>query len=77
MTNVQICGAVTNDSQMVMHTSMSKLYINIEREFKKHLSGPTRSHGLIYHGKDRKRSSKCKLVECEYHVQEIKYVQHK
>ena len=54
MANVQLPGAVTKDSQMVMHTEMSNTDISLEGVFQKHLSDPTYAHGLIYHVKDRR-----------------------
>ena len=68
MITVQLPDASTNESQIVMHTSMSNTYISQERVFKKHLSDSTQAHGLIAHRKYRKRASKHKWVECEYHV---------
>ena len=76
-TTVQLPGATTNNSQMLMYTSMSNTDISISREFKKHLSDPTCAHGLIDHGKDRKRDSKRKFMDWEYHVQNSKDVQQK
>ena len=57
MTTVRLPGASTNDSHMVLHTVMSNIYISISRVFQKHLSYPTRAHGLIDHVKCRKQNS--------------------
>ena len=54
MKTVQLPGASTNESQMVMHTTMSNTDIRLERLFQKHILNPTRSHALFHHGKDRK-----------------------
>ena len=77
ITTVQSTSAATNDSQMVMYTSISNKYISIAREFQKHLSNPTRAHGLIDHGKYSKLDGKRKWMEREYHVQDRKDVQQK
>ena len=77
MKNVQLTGAVANDSQMAIHIAMNNADNILARVFQKHLSYPTRAHALIGHGKDRKRASKRKWMECEYHVQDKKYVQNK
>ena len=60
MTTVQLPGVAAYDSQMVMHTSTTNTYISLAWKFKKNLSDPTRAHGLLDHGKDRKHSSKLK-----------------
>ena len=59
---------------MAMHTSTSNKEISLARELQKNLSYPTRAHGLLYHVKVRKRSSKHKWIDREYHVQESKYM---
>ena len=69
MKTVQLTGEATNYSQIVIHTSMSNIYISLAREFQKHLSDPTRAHGFIFNGKYRKRDSNDKWTEHEYHVQ--------
>ena len=62
---------------MVMHTSMSNTYIIISRELKKPILDPPRAYVFIGHGRYRKRASKRKWMDCEYHVQDRRYVQHK
>ena len=74
ITTVKLPGASTNDLQMVMYTSMSNIDISLAREFQKHLSDPTRAHGLIDNGKYRKRASNRKWTEHDYHVHDRKYV---
>ena len=69
MTTVQLPGADTNDSHMVIHTKMSKTDIGLATVFQKNPSDPTRSHGLIDHVINRKRASKRKWLEHEYCVQ--------
>ena len=70
MTTVKLPGAATKSSHMGMHTKMSNTDIRPARVFQKHISDPTRTHGLIDHRKYRKRYCKRKWKECEYHVQE-------
>ena len=76
MTTVQMPGEEAYDSQMAMHTSTENTYISLAREFQKRLSDPTRSHGLLRCGKDRKRSIKRNWTEHEYHFQDRKCVSH-
>ena len=71
---MKLPGAATNNSHMVMHTSMSNTCISLTREFQKHISEPTCAHGLIDHRKYRKQDRKSKRTEREYHVHDIKYV---
>ena len=47
------------------------------KEFQKHLSKDDRKHGVIVQGKDRKRASKRKWTDREYHVQDNDDVAHK
>ena len=54
ITTVNLTGAATNDLWMVMNTSTSNTDISVSREFQKYISDPTRAHGLIDNGKDRK-----------------------
>ena len=72
MPTVRLRGAADYDSQ----TSTANTDISLEREFQKHISDPTQAHGLLDHGKDRKRASKKKWTEREYHLQDRKYVPH-
>ena len=77
MITVKLPGTATNDSQMFMHTAISNTYISLSRVFQKHLSEPTCAHGFINSWKYRKRSSKRKFMERDYHIQDNKDVQHK
>ena len=61
---------------MVIHTSTENIDISLASGFKKNLSDPTRAHGLLYCGKDRKHDSKQKWDEREYHVRDRKYLSH-
>ena len=60
-----------------MHTLMSNINIIIVRVFQKHLSDQKCAHWLIDHRTYRKLSSRHKWTDCEYHVQDKKYLQHK
>ena len=62
---------------MGMYTTMINTDIILVRVFQKHLLDPTSVHGLIDNGKYRKQDSKRKWMDCEYHVQDRKYVQQK
>ena len=68
MTTVQLPGASTNNSQMVMHAEMSNADVSLAMLFQKHLSDLTHAHGLIYHVKDRRRANTLKWIELEYRV---------
>ena len=76
MTNVQLTEETAYASQMAIHTSTVNTDIRLTREFQKHLSEPTRAHISLDHIKGRKRSSKQKWNESDYHVQDSKYVPH-
>ena len=54
MKTMQLPGVADYDSHMEMHTSTANADIILAREFKRHLSDPTREHGLLDHSKDRK-----------------------
>ena len=62
MTIVKLHCADTNNSQMIMNTSMIITDISIARVFQKYITDSTRSHGLIDHGKYRTRASKRKWM---------------
>ena len=65
-TTVKLPGAAAYDSKMVIHTSTENIYTSLERLFQKHLSDPTRAHGLLGHVKYIKRASKRKWNNHEY-----------
>ena len=50
-----------------MQNSTEDTNISLAREFQKHLSDPTRAHGLLDHVKDIKCDSKWKWTGSEYH----------
>ena len=76
MTTVQLSGSADYDSQMLIHTSTANTDISLSRKFQNYLSYPTRAHVFLYQSKDIKHSSKRKWTECEYHVQDRRYVPH-
>ena len=51
-----------NNSQMVMHTSTENSDISLAKASEKLILDPSCAHGLINHGKERKRASKRKLT---------------
>ena len=77
MTTAQISGGSTNYSQMFIYTTMNNTYIILVGLFQKHISYSIREHVLIDREINRKWASKRKWKECEYPVQDKKYVQHK
>ena len=60
-----------------MHSYAPKNDASLDKELQKHLSKDYLKHGFIDHGKERKRSSKIKWTDREYHVQNNAYVAHK
>ena len=57
MKTMQLTGAATNDSHMVIHNAINNTDIIIARVFQKHLLNKARAHGFIDHGKDWKQAS--------------------
>ena len=76
MTDLQLPGGATYDSQREMHTSTLNMDISLAREFQKRLSDPTPAYGLMDHVKYRKRSSKLNWTDLEYRVMYSKDVPH-
>ena len=76
METMKLPGVVAYDQHTAMHTSTVNTDISLAIEFQKYLPDPTWEHGLLYQVKDRKRASKWKRTECEYHVQDSKHVPH-
>ena len=58
MTTVQLPGTAAYESQMSIHSSNLNTDICLSRELKKHLSEPTHTPGVRYHGEYIKLSSK-------------------
>ena len=48
----------------------------MDKEYQKYFSKDDCKHGVIYQGKDRKRPSKIKWTDREYHVQGNADVEH-
>ena len=76
MIKVKLPCSEAYESHMEIHTSTVNKDISLEREFEKNLSEPTRKHGVMDQGKDRKRDSKRKWDESVYYVQDRKDVPH-
>ena len=51
-----------------MHYCTSKKDVSMTKEFQKHMSKDCRKHGFIDQGKYRKRYSKRKRTDIQYHV---------
>ena len=77
MTTVKLISAAAYDSHMEMDTSILNTDISIAREVQKYISDPTRTHGEMDHGKDRKLASKRKWTDPEYHIKDSKDVPQK
>ena len=60
-----------------MHTGNRIYDVSLSREFQKYLYIAARNHGVIYQSKYKKRASKRKCTEREYHVQEVDDIVHK
>ena len=68
MSNVQLPGSKKFDSQIRMHYCTHKNDVSLAKHFQKYLSMEHRKLGVIDQGKYRKRSSKRKWTDREYHV---------
>ena len=77
MCNVQLPGSKTFDSQIIMHSCTPKTDASLDKEFQKNISREHRKYGIIDQGKYRKRASKIKWTDREYHVQDDAKVEHK
>ena len=60
-----------------MHSCTENNYVSLDKELQKRLYHKNRKHVVIYQGKYRKISSKRKLKDREYHVQDNSDVAHK
>ena len=63
MTNVQLPGAESYDSQISIHNSTANTDMSLVRDFQKHISDLTQAHGLLYHIKWINFSSKRKWAD--------------
>ena len=77
MSNVQLPGSKTFDSQILMHYCTHKNDVSLSGKSQKHLSKENSKHGVIYQGKYSKRASKGKWIDREYHIQNNYDVAHK
>ena len=69
MSNFQLPGSKTFDSQILMHSCTQNNDVSLAKKFQKHLSKEHRKHRVIDQGKYKKIASKIKLTDREYHVQ--------
>ena len=67
MSTVQLPGSKIFEKQVLMHSFTPIKDVSLAKYFQKHLSKDNRKHGFIYQVKDRKRSSKRKWTDREYH----------
>ena len=77
MSNFKLPGSELFDSHILMHYITKKNDANLAKESQKHLSTYHQKHGVIDQGKYKKRSSKRKFTDREYHVQDNADVTHK
>ena len=75
--NFQLQGSKKFDSQILMHYCTQKNDVSLAKKFQKYLSMENRKLGGIDQVKYRKRSSKRKWTDREYHVQDNDDVAHK
>ena len=74
MSNVQLKGSKRFDPQILMHSCKPKNDVSLDKESKKHFSKENWRHGFIDQGKYKKRTSKRKFTDSEYHVQDNAHV---
>ena len=67
----------TFDSQILMNYCTQKNDVSLAKKFQKHLSKEHRKNGFIDQGKCRKRASKMKWTDRQYHVQDNSDIAHK
>ena len=60
-----------------MHSCTQKNDVSLAKQFQKHMSKDNCTDGVIYWVKYRKRASKIKWTDIEYHVQDNADVVHK
>ena len=77
MSNVQLPGSKTFDSQILMNYCTPKNDVSLIKQFQKNLSKEHRKHGVVDQEKYRKRASKIKWIDREYHAQDNADVSHK
>ena len=77
MSNVQLIGSKTFDSHILMHAFPQKNDFGLAKQFQKNLYKEHCRHGFVDQVKYRKRASKIKWTDIEYHVQDNSDVAHK
>ena len=75
--NVQLPGSKQFGSQIIIYYCTPKNDFSLAKGFQKYMSKDDRKHGVIDQVKYRKRSSKIKWTDREYHVQDNADVAHK
>ena len=77
ISNVQLPGSKTFDSQILINSSTQNNDVSIAKEFEKTCLKSIRKHGVIDQGKYIKIASKRKWRDKEYHVQDNDDFAHK
>ena len=77
MSNVQLKVSKIFDSYILISSFTENNDVSLSKQPPKYLSKEHHKHGVIYQGKYRKRVSKRKLTDREYHVQDNSDVAHK
>ena len=70
MSTVQLPGSKIFLKQIIMHSCTQNNDVSLAKEFQKHQYSDNSRHGVIGQGKDRKRDSKRKWTDRDYHVQD-------
>ena len=77
MCNVQLPVSKKIYSNILMHYCTQNNDVSLAKEFQKYISKEHHKHGVIDQVKYRKRASKIKWTDIEYHVQDNSDVAHK
>ena len=77
MSTVQLPGSKIFERHIIMHSCTPKKDVSLDKGFQIHLSNDDCKHVVIDQGENRKRSSKRKWTDIEYHFQDNYDVAHK
>ena len=77
VSNVQLPGSKTFYSQILIHSWAQNNDVSLAKQFQKHMYKEHRKHGVIDQVKYRKRASKRKFTDIDYHVKDNSDVAHK
>ena len=70
MSNVHLTGSKKFDSQIIMYYCTQNNDVSLAKQFQRHLSKYHCKNGVTNQGRYRKRASKKKWTDREYHVQD-------